>query len=272
MTASSDNPPRADVLTVSQAGAVRWLTMVRPHALNSFDLVLQQEMRDAVDAAARDDSVRCLVVTGAGRAFSAGAALSLDDLRSGARLAPRTEEELRMRYNPTVRALRTMPKPVIAAVNGAAVGMGCALACACDQIIAADSASFTLAFANVGLTLDAGASLLVGARIGLGRATQMAMRATKVDAITALDWGLVDEVVPTDDLHVRVTELAESLAAGPPAAFAAIKRSLNTALLPHLDAVFESEIQGQTALVDAADFREGVQAFTQRRPPVFAGR
>ncbi|WP_086845819.1 enoyl-CoA hydratase-related protein [Nocardia farcinica] len=262
---------RTDVLEIRRSSAATALILARPHALNAFDLALQQQLRDAVDRAAADDSVRCVVLAGAGRAFSAGADLALDQLTPETRLSPRTEEELRMRYNPTVRAIRTMPKPVIAAVGGPAVGAGCSLALACDQIIAARSASFSMAFAKVGLTLDAGASALLGARIGLGRATRMALLAERVDAETALGWGMVDEVVAEESLHDRVSELALRLAAGPTAAFAATKRSVNTALLAHLEAAFESEVDGQTRLVDAADFREGVAAFTERRPPAFTG-
>ncbi len=216
--------------------------------------------------------MRSVLLTGAGRAFSAGADLSLDDTTGTTRLSPRTEEELRMRYNPTVRALRTMPKPVVAAVNGPAAGAGCALALACDQIVAARSASFTLAFARVGLTLDAGASALLGARVGLGRATRMALLAERIDAETALQWGMVDEVTDDDVLAPHAAELALRLAGGPTAAFAATKRNLNIALLPQLEAAFEGEVQEQTRLVDSPDFREGVAAFAQRRPPVFEGR
>ncbi|WP_063008785.1 enoyl-CoA hydratase/isomerase family protein [Nocardia kruczakiae] len=262
---------RTNVLEIRRSGAISQLVLARPQALNAFDLALQSELRNAVETAATDDSVRCVILTGAGRAFSAGADLSLDDLSDGTRLAPRTEEELRLRYNPTVRALRNMPKPVIAAVNGAAVGAGCSLALACDQIVAARSASFTLAFARVGLTLDAGSSLLLGARVGLGRATRMALLAERVDAETALRWGMVDEIVDDDALPGRTGELAAQLAAGPTGAFAATKRSLNTALLSGLDASFEVEVAGQTRLVDSPDFREGVTAFTQRRPPAFTG-
>ncbi|MCF8571337.1 enoyl-CoA hydratase-related protein [Gordonia sp. HY002] len=268
----SESISHTEVLEVSQSGAARHLTLDRPEALNTFDTQLQEELRTAVDAAARDDSVRCVVLTGRGRAFSAGADLSLDDLRPDTRLAPRTEEELRMRYNPTIRTLRTMDKPVVAAVNGSAIGLGCALAMACDQVVAAEGAWFSLAFAKVGLTLDAGASLLIGARIGIGRATRMAMLGTKVDATTAQLWGMVDEVVPDNGLIERASTLAETLASGPTGAFAATKQSLNTALLGRLDATFEAEVAGQSALVDAADFREGVAAFAERRAPTFTGR
>ncbi|MGW0039436.1 enoyl-CoA hydratase/isomerase family protein [Gordonia sp. NPDC003376] len=260
-----------DVLDIRRERGIAWLTFTRPEALNSFDTRLQHAFRTAVDDVAADVGIRCVVITGAGRAFCAGADLSLDDLGPDVRLAPRTEEELRLRYNPAVKTIRTMPKPVIAAVNGAAVGVGCAIALSCDAVVAAESASFSVAFAKVGLTLDAGASLMLGARIGLGRTTRMAFDARSVDSSVAAEWGMVDEVVADDELIARANRLAQRYADGPTQAFAATKRSLNTALLPCLDAVFETEIAGQTALVDSADFREGVAAFMQRRTPTFTG-
>ncbi|GAC68519.1 enoyl-CoA hydratase [Gordonia soli] len=261
----------AEVLACHRVGGRVTLTLTRPDQLNSFDTALQDAMRAAVDGAAADDSVRCLVITGRGRAFSAGADLGIDP-DSDARLAPRTEQELRTRYNPIIRSIRAMPKPVVAAVNGPAIGVGCAIAMACDHVVAARRASFSLAFANVGLTLDAGASLLLGARVGFGRASRMALLSESVDASTALEWGMVDAVVSDDDLDAHVDAVAEKLALGPTQAYAATKRSLNAALLPHLDAAFEVEVQGQTELVDSPDFREGVRAFTGRRRPVFYGR
>lgn len=260
------------VLEVRQSDSLRWLQLARPTALNAFDEALQTELRIAIDIAAADPAVRCVVIGGTGRAFSAGADIDLEGVTDDVRLAPRTEEELRMRYNPIIGALRRMPKPVVAAVNGPAVGAGCSLALACDQVIASRSASFTMGFAKVGLTLDAGASLLLGARIGLGRAARMAFTAEPVDADTALAWGMVDEVVDDDRLDHRVIELATVLAAGPTRAFAAIKQGLNVALLPTFDAVLEYEVRAQTQLVDSADFREGVDAFAGRRKPDFTGR
>ena len=265
---SSDYPLIVD----SSSDGTRWLILNRPSRLNAFDRTLQELARTAVDDAADDPATRAVVLTGTGKAFCAGADLDLTGVGPDDRLAPRTEDELRMRYNPTIKAIRTMGKPVIAAVNGTAVGVGCALAMACDHVIAADDATFSLAFSRVGLTLDAGASALLGARVGFGRATRMAMRAERVDAATALDWGMIDEVVPADDLHGRTQSVAAELASGPTLAFAATKRALNAAMLPHLDAVFEVEVRGQTGLVDSVDFREGAAAFAQRRPARFRGR
>lgn len=261
-----------DVLLRETIGATAVLTLNRPHALNAFDTALQVAMRSALDEVARDRTVRCVILAAAGRAFCAGADLDLDDPDSPVRLAPRTEEELRMRYNPIIRIIRTMDKPVIAAVAGAAVGVGCSLALACDQVIATENATFSLAFSKVGLTLDAGASLLVGARAGFGRASTMALLAQSVDADTALTWGLVDEIVDSGAFDDRVMGLANRLSQGPTAAFAATKHSLNTALLPALDTALEAEVSGQTSLVDAHDFREGVKSFMTKRAPEFLGR
>jgi len=263
--------PRDPVLTVEREGALATLTLRRPEALNAFDTALQQQARDAVAALSADSRVRCIVITGAGRAFSSGADIALDELSPEHRLAPRTEEELRLRYNPLIDAVRTAPKPVVAAVNGAAVGVGCALALACDLVVAAENASFAVAFSKVGLTLDAGASLLLGARIGFGRATRMALLGDRIDAGTALDWGMIDAVVPADRLSAEAADLGRRLASGPTRAFAATKHSLNTALLDRLPAAFEAEVRGQTALVDSADFREGADAFAHRRSPGFTG-
>lgn len=262
---------QTDVLDIRRAGHVMWLRMKRDKALNAFDAALQDELRSAVDIAAADPNARCVVLGGVGRAFSAGADIDLEGVSPTSVLGPRTEYELRMRYNPIVRALRSMPKPVVAAVNGPAVGVGCSLALACDQVICGRSATFTMGFAKVGLTLDAGASLLLGARIGFGRALRMAFTAESVDAETAKEWAMVDEVVDDDRLEHSVTLLAEKLSQGPTRAFAAIKEGLNTALLPQLDAVFEYEVGAQSRLVDSMDFREGVDAFSNRRRPTFTG-
>ncbi|MFF2060088.1 enoyl-CoA hydratase/isomerase family protein [Rhodococcus qingshengii] len=255
------------VLRVAESGAATWVELARPAALNAFDYALQDELCRTLRALAEDDTVRAVVLSGSGRAFSAGADLSLNvDERS---FSARTREELEDRYNPIVRAIRDMPKPVVAGVNGPAIGIGCAIAIACDQVVASHTASFLLAFSRVGLTLDGGASLLVGARVGLGRASRMALLAESIDARTALDWGLVDEVV--DDAVGRATSLAVTLAAGPTTAFARTKLNLNSALLLGLDDAFQAETDAQSYLVDTVNFREGVAAFSEKRAPQFGG-
>ncbi|MDS1116125.1 enoyl-CoA hydratase-related protein [Gordonia westfalica] len=252
----------SETLETANGDGVRRLTLSRPEALNAFDETLQSDLLEAVAAAATDDTVRCVVLTGRGRAFCAGADLALDGLGPDVRLAPRTERELTQFYNPIVRGLRETRKPVVAAVNGAAVGVGCAVALACDHVVGARSASFTLAFSRVGLTLDGGASLLVGARVGFGRASRMALLAERVDADTAFSWGLIDAVVDDADLTDHVESLARKLAAGPTEAYAATKRSLNAALLHRLEDAFEVEVAGQTALVDGPGFRTAITRFT----------
>lgn len=260
----------SDVLRVSAAGDALWIELARPAALNAFDHALQRELCEALKIAGADSCVRAVMVSGQGRAFSAGADLDLDP--DGGSLSSRTSEELTERYNPIVRTIREMPKPVVAAVHGAAVGVGCALAIACDQVVAAKSATFMLAFATVGLTVDGGASLLVGARVGFGRALRMALLAERIDADTALEWGLVDEVVSTDEVLDRSSELVLQFASGPTAAFAATKRNVNAALIPGLDAALAREAVAQSGLVDSTDFREGVAAFAGRRAATFTGR
>ncbi|MDV6211954.1 enoyl-CoA hydratase-related protein [Rhodococcus erythropolis] len=257
----------SDVLRVAESGAATWVELARPAALNAFDYALQDELRRTMRALAENGKVRAVALSGSGRAFSAGADLSLNaEERS---FSARTREELDDRYNPIVRTIRDMPKPVVAAVHGPAIGIGCAIAIACDQVVASQAASFLLAFSRVGLTLDGGASLLVGARVGIGRASRMALLAESIDASTALEWGLVDEIA--DDAVGRATSLAVDLAAGPTIAFARTKANLNSALLSGLDDAFRAETDAQSHLVDTADFREGVAAFAQKRVPNFGG-
>lgn len=260
---------RSDVLHIHSSGAAVWIELCRPEVMNAFDSALQDELTRAIEKVGTDTSVRAVMLSGQGNAFSAGADLNLD--ASTSTLRSRTYAELTQRYNPIVRGIRTMPKPVVAAVNGPAVGVGCAIAVACDQVIAASSSSFMLAFAKVGLTVDGGASLIVGARIGLGRATRMAMLGERVDASQALEWGLVDEVVAGGDLMDRSASLVETFATGPTAAYARTKRNLGSALLPELDAALSREADAQSELVDAYDFREGAAAFAERRRPQFRG-
>ncbi|WP_439031505.1 enoyl-CoA hydratase/isomerase family protein [Gordonia terrae] len=252
----------SETLEISDGGGVRRLMLSRPGSLNAFDEKLQSDFREAVAAAATDDTVRCVLITGRGRAFSAGADLALDDVGPEVRLAPRTERELTRFYNPIVRGLREMRKPVVAAVNGPAVGVGCAVAVACDHVVGARSSSYTLAFSRVGLTLDGGASLLVGARVGFGRASRMALLAERVDADTAFSWGLIDAVVDDAVLADHAESVARKLAAGPTEAYAATKHSLNAALLHRLEDAFEIEVAGQTALVDGPGFRTAITRFS----------
>ncbi len=249
---------------------VGWLRLNRPQALNAWTRQLGDDMLEALDGFASDPAVRVIVVTGAGRAFSSGA-----DLKDEASLRPDGGFDvltpLRESYNPFLLRVRTVPKPVIAAVNGPAVGIGCSLALACDLIVAAQSAYFLLAFVNIGLGLDGGASQSLLERVGQARAFEMAFLGERIGSDRALEWGMVNQVVADEELHSTVAELASRLAAGPPGSFAAIKRTINErayagfAELLDLEAVLQQERAG------SRDFMEGVLSFTEKRPPSFTG-
>ena len=178
---------------------------------------------------------------------------------------------LREQINPAILAIREMPKPVIAAVNGPAVGVGCSFAVACDLVVAAESAYFLLAFANIGLLGDGGATLTVPARVGLGRAGVLALLAERLSAADALAWGLADRVVPDAELEETVTGLAMRLAGGPTRAYAATKRALNASCLAGLADQLELEAELQGELAVSGDHEEGVAAFREKRQPVFRG-
>lgn len=242
----------------------------RPDVLNAWDAALGRDLLAAVEHAAGDAAVRAVTITGAGRAFSAGA-----DLRAGFAQTPEGHPDvqgaLRV-YHPILLGIRRMEKPVVAVVNGPAVGIGCSLALACDLVLAARSAYFLLAFRNIGLTPDGGASAFVPARTGFGRAAEMALLGERVDAEQGLAWGLVNRVVEDVDLAQAADGLAESLATGPTRSFAASKHALNRWAFGDLEAQMETEAGLQQALAASRDFGEGVAAFAERRAPAFEGR
>jgi len=247
------------------------IVLDRPDVMNAWDDALAAELLAAVRAGAEDDAVRVVVVTGAGRAFSSGA-----DLRAGFPKRPDGRLDvgavLRERYHPIIAGLRRMPKPVIAAVNGPAVGIGCSLALACDLVVARESAYLMLAFVGIGLVPDGGTSLFVPARVGHARAAEMALLGDRVPARQALEWGLVNRVVADDAFDAEVDALAARLAAGPTRAYAGAKAALNASLYGRLDDQLELEADLQEAAAATADFAEGLAAFAGRRPPRFAGR
>ena len=265
MTHPTAEPP----LLVTDRGAVRTLTLNRPTAFNSFDLALKDALLSALDGAA-DRSVRTLVITGAGRAFCAG-----QDLKEHLALVAAQDERVGTTvsefYNPVVRAVLGLRKPVIAAVNGPAAGAGTGLALACDLRVAAESATFSMAFAGVGLSADTGASYLLPRYVGYGRASTMMLLGEKVDAAEALRIGLVDRVVDGAALSGAVEVLADRLAAGPTQAYGWIKASLQHAASADVDSALEFEDGAQTACFASDDHLEAVAAFVQKRPPRFTG-
>jgi 2-(1,2-epoxy-1,2-dihydrophenyl)acetyl-CoA isomerase len=260
-----------ETVTLDRRGAELRIVLNRPDVMNAWDKQLGIDLLAAVDEAARDDSVRAVVVTGAGRAFSSGA-----DLKAGFDATPEGHPDvgtaLRERYHPIIAGLRRMPKPVLAAVNGPAVGIGCSLALCCDLIVARESAYFLLAFINIGLVPDGGSSLLVPERVGLARAIEMAMLGERIPARRALEWGLVNQVTADDEFGGAVDELAARLAAGPTAAYAGAKEQLNHWLFARMDLQLELEAAAQQRAAASEDFKEGVLAFLQKRPAAFEGR
>jgi 2-(1,2-epoxy-1,2-dihydrophenyl)acetyl-CoA isomerase len=246
------------------------VTLNRPQALNAWTPQLGVELMEALLSAERDPDVRVVVLGGAGRAFSSGADLkSIEDSAPDGR--PDVRALLREVYNPVILKVRTIPKPVIAVVQGAAAGIGCSLALAADLVLAGESAYFLMAFANVGLTLDGGASAFLPARIGHARATEMALLAERIPASTALDWGLVNRVVPDDELGELTARLASRLATGAPRSHAAIKRTLGERSDRGLAELLELEASLQQQLIESPDFTEGVAAFVEKRKPEFTG-
>jgi 2-(1,2-epoxy-1,2-dihydrophenyl)acetyl-CoA isomerase len=260
-----------ETVTLDRRGAELRIVLDRPDVMNAWDKQLGIDLLAAVREAAEDDSVRAVVITGAGRAFSSGA-----DLKAGFDPTPEGHPDvgtpLRERYHPIITGLRRMPKPVLAAVNGPAVGIGCSLALCCDLILARESAYFLLAFINIGLVPDGGSSLLVPERVGLTRASEMALLGERVPARQALEWGLINRVVADDAFDGAVDELGARLAAGPTAAHAAAKEQLNQWLFARMDAQLELEASFQQRAAASEDFKEGVLAFIQKRPPEFEGR
>ncbi len=260
-----------ETVDVTRREGVATITLNRPHALNAFDTQQALDLLAAVRDVAGDDGVRAVVLTGAGRAFSSGA-----DLKGGFDPGPDGRPDVRTalndRYHPALLGLRRMEKPVVAAVNGPAVGIGCSFALVCDLVVAAESAYFLLAFVNIGLVPDGGSSLLIPARAGFARASEMALLGERVPAAQALEWGLVNRVVPDAELTGEVEALAARLAAGPTRSYAGAKRQLNASVFGILDdqLALEAEVQQEAAGTD--DFVEGVSAFVAKRQARFAGR
>ena len=253
-----------------QAGSVGRLTLNRPERLNAWNSKFGSELLSVVEREAADDSVRAVLVTGAGRSFSSGA-----DLKAGFDPAedgmPDIYKELHEIYHPAIAGIRRLPKPVVAAVHGPAVGIGCSLALACDLVMAAESAYFGLAFVNIGLMPDGGSTALVPPAVGKARAFQMALLGERITAPQALGWGLINWIYPDDKLMDEAAALADRLAAGPTRSYASSKQALNNFIYGDLDAQLDLEAELQHALGRTTDFLEGAAAFVEKRAPAFSG-
>jgi 2-(1,2-epoxy-1,2-dihydrophenyl)acetyl-CoA isomerase len=253
-----------------QKGGVGRLTLNRPASLNAWTAEFGAELLRVIEHEAAADEIRALLITGAGRGFSSGA-----DLKAGFDLAddgrPDIATELNEIYHPVIAGLRNLPKPVVAAVNGPAVGIGCSLALACDLVLAAESAYFGLAFVNIGLMPDGGSTALVPAAVGKARAFQLALLGERVTSAQALDWGLVNFVHPDSEMVAVAEELVSRLASGPTRSYASSKRALNRFIYGDLASqlALEADLQHQLGRTD--DFLEGTTAFVEKRQAGFIG-
>ena len=248
------------------------IVLDRPDVLNAFDAELGIQMLNAVQQASDDDDVRCIVITGAGRAFCSGE--DLGALAEGYERGevPELGQTLVDRYNPLIRAIRRAPKPVLAVVNGVAAGAGVSLALACDYRLASEHGKLVIAFIKVGLVPDSGAVWFLSKMIGEARALQLATTERVVGADEALSLGLFDEVVPAGELEAQWKDKARALADGPTRAFALTKKLVHGASERTLDDQLEDEVAAQTEAGRTADHLEGVQAFLAKRTPKFQGR
>jgi 2-(1,2-epoxy-1,2-dihydrophenyl)acetyl-CoA isomerase len=250
---------------VSREGAVLTITLNRPDVLNAINQAVHEGLRDALSQA-RSDEIRAVVVTGAGRGFCVG-----QDLTEFRAAPTDITERLRRSYHPNITAIRGLEKPVIAAVNGVAAGAGLSLACACDLRIAADSATFIPAFIGIGLVPDSGGTYFVRRLLGSARAFDWMASNKRLNAEQAEAWGLVTEIVAADRLAAHVADVAATFASLPTRAIGMTKRLFDHADTATLEEQLEFEAQLQSAATRTADFREGVDAFLEKREPAFTG-
>ncbi|HWG09007.1 MAG TPA: enoyl-CoA hydratase [Solirubrobacteraceae bacterium] len=267
----TESSTQLQTVNVRVADGTARVELNRPHALNAWNAQFGDDLLRALGDLGADEQVRAVVLTGAGRAFSSGADLKDISGETTPDGRPDVYKTLTERYHPIMHAVRTMPKPVIAAVNGPAVGIGCSLALCCDLILAAESAYFLLAFVNIGLVPDGGSSLFLPTRIGMARATELSMLGERLPAAKALEWGLINRVVPDGQLDGEASALATRMAAGPTRSYAGAKRQLNNWLYARMEEQLELEAQIQQEMAGSADFVEGALAFAQKREPRFTG-
>lgn len=252
------------------ADGVLTITINKPDRLNALDAVTAKTIYEALKDADSNADVRVVVLTGAGRGFSAGA--DLQRVKGSEEEGTGDTNNLLDYANLTTTLISTLSKPVVAAVNGVAAGVGVSYALASDIVVAKESASFLLAFSRIGLMPDGGANLWVAANIGRARAMDMALLAEQIPAPQAKEWGMITRVVADDDFEAEVKKVADKLAAGPTRAYAKMKAAINGAALTELQTTIDREVSGQTELLKTKDNAEGVAAFLEKRPAKFTGQ
>ncbi|WP_209426188.1 2-(1,2-epoxy-1,2-dihydrophenyl)acetyl-CoA isomerase PaaG [Pararhodobacter sp. SW119] len=256
------------ILTALSDGVWK-LTLNRPDRMNAFVADMHLELRAALDRARTDDAVRAVLITGAGRGFCAGQDLGERDPHKGRADLGQTIGQF---YNPLIRQIRALDKPVVCAVNGVAAGAGASIALACDIVLAAESARFIQAFSKLGLVPDAGGSWSLARLLGEARAKALALTAEPVSATQAADWGLIWKALPDAQLMPEAEALAARLAAGPTLGLGLTKRAIQAASINPLDTQLELELEFQRRAGQSDDYAEGVAAFLDKRAPQFKGR
>ena len=257
-------------LIVERKDGVLCLTLNRPDVLNSFNSELAAALQAELAGAAADMSIRAVLLTGAGRAFCAGQDLAEALPKDGA--MPDLGDFVRTTWNPIIRGIRNLEKPVVCAVNGTAAGAGANVAFACDIVFAATTATFIQSFAKIGVIPDSGGTFILPRLVGLQRATALTMLAEKLPAQQAMDWGLVYKLVPPESLMTDAFACAKHLSTQPTRALGLIKRAFNQSLGVSLDAALENEETLQREAGKSSDYAEGVKAFLEKRPPTFTGQ
>jgi 2-(1,2-epoxy-1,2-dihydrophenyl)acetyl-CoA isomerase len=260
-----------ETVNLFRRGGAAKIELNRPETRNAWNDQFSVDLLAAIRSVTDDPDVRAVLVTGAGRGFSSGADLKASLADGGEGGVPDVYSRLTKRYHPIIVGIREMPKPVVAAVHGAAAGIGASLALACDLIVAAESAYFLLAFVNIGLVPDGGSSVLVPTRVGFTRAAEMSLLGERIGAQQAADWGLINRAWPDEEFLARTDELITRLATGPTKSYAGAKRQLNSWLYDRMAAQLELEASIQQEMAGSADFVEGVTAFAEKRQPHFTG-
>jgi len=249
-------------------GTLLRITLNRPEVYNAFDDTLSYELQDALKAAAKDEEVRVIILTGSGKAFCSG-----QDLKAIAGIEKRSFiDSINKRYNPIIRAMRNMPKPIICRLNGVAAGAGCSLALACDLIIASETAVLVEAFVNIGLVLDSGSSYFLPRLVGSTRAFEIATMAPKITGQQAFDWGIANRVTSPENLDNVVNEIANYYANAPTKAIGLMKKMLNKSTSSDMETILEYEAYCQEIAGNSEDNKEGVTAFIEKRKPEFKGK
>ncbi|MFT7229831.1 MAG: 2-(1,2-epoxy-1,2-dihydrophenyl)acetyl-CoA isomerase [Bacteroidia bacterium] len=255
-----------NTITYTSDQGVTSITLNRPERYNAFNEQMRIELLAAMQAAEADKECRVIVLSGSGKAFSSG-----QDLKDIEGKKIDFSDFLKTGYNPVIRIMREMPKPIVCKLNGVAAGAGCSLALACDYIIAQDQASLVEVFVGIGLVLDSGSSYFLPRLVGSARAFELATMGSKVSATKAADWGMINKVVSLEELEEETNKIAQYYANAPTLAIGMIKKMLNDSMTSDINQVLDYEAHYQQIAGDSTDYKEGVAAFIEKRKPRFTG-